>query len=128
MDIKVWDDKYVIRSDTYCYILREIKKKQPKPDEDTIHEVVENGDGTYEVTIAYPSNIANCFRYIVEAEGRNNRCTTLDGYIKHLEKINHKLEENLLLFQRLVGADENLEAALNRIRKKEQIHERFLQP
>lgn len=99
MNIKVWDDKYVIKSDAYCYVLKEIKKKQPKDDEETGQEVVENGDGTYEITIAYPSTVANCFRYIVEAEGRDNRCTTLEGYVKHLEKINAKLEENLLLFQ-----------------------------
>lgn len=118
MNIKVWDGKYIIKSDAYCYILKEIKKKQPKDDE-VPQEIVENGDGTYEVTIAYPTTVANCFKYIVEAEGRANRCTTIEGYVKHLEKINAKLEENLLLFQKLVGPDEKLEAALNKIRKKE---------
>lgn len=120
MNVKVWDDRYVIKSDSYCYILKEIKKRQPKDEiESGDQEVVENNDGTYEVTIGYPSTIAGCFRKIIELESRNNRCTTLEGYIKHIEKVNQKLEESLIAFEKILDENESLERVLKRIKKKE---------
>lgn len=102
MNIRVWDNKYAIKSDNYCYKLVEIKTKT-------------NEDGTteeYESDFKWCTNVGNCFRNIVEIEGRKNQCTTMEGYIKHLEKINDKLEENLKLFESIVGEKEMIERAL----------------
>ena len=102
MHIKVWDDKYVIKSDAYCYKLAKLGTK-------------ENEDGTteeVEYDFKYCTNVGNCFRNIVEIEGRKNQCTTLEGYIRHLEKINEKLEENLAKFECLVDEKEMLDRAL----------------
>lgn len=116
MNIKVWDDKYVIKSDNYCYTLREVKQK--KAGEDDELDAEETADGTIEVTVAYLSNVAQCFETIVEREGRQNRCTTMDGYIKHLKAINEKLEENLDQFAKIVGGREQLEIALAKLASK----------
>lgn len=100
MHIRVWDDKYVIKSDAYCYKLAKVMIK-------------EDGSGEeYENDFKWCTNVANCFRNIVEIEGRKNQCTTLEGYVKHLEKINNKLEENLAKFESLVDEKEMLERAL----------------
>lgn len=115
MNIKVWDDKYVITSDKLCYTLKEIKTKQSKDDEEGSLEVQANKDGTYETAIAYHDTVAGCFRTIVEREGRQNKCTTLDGYIKHLNSVSDKLETNLKKFEKLVGADALFDSALARV-------------
>lgn len=112
MYVKVWDDKYVIKSDAYCYILAEIKTKAKQEDDE---DAVQNEDGTYEVNIAYTNSFAGCYRTIIEREGRKNKCTTLDGYIKHLEKIYNKLEEDLDKMAKIVGGKEQLELALNKL-------------
>ena len=96
------NNKYAIKSDNYCYKLVEIKTKT-------------NEDGTteeYESDFKWCTNVGNCFRNIVEIEGRKNQCTTMEGYIKHLEKINNKLEENLKLFESIVDEKEMIERAL----------------
>lgn len=116
MNIKVWDDKYVIKSDNYCYTLREVKQK--KAGEDDELDTEETADGTVEVTVAYLSNVAQCFATIVEREGRNNRCTTMDGYIKHLKTINDKLEDNLEKFAKIIGGKDQLEIALAKLASK----------
>ena len=113
MNIRVWDDKYVIKSDNYCYTLREVKQKKASDDEAL--EAEENGDGTVEITVAYLSNVAQCFATIVEREGRQNRCTTMDGYIKHLKAINDKLEDNLEKFAKIVGGKERVEEIMTRL-------------
>ena len=103
MNSKIWDDKYVIKSDSRQYRLIEIKEKAP--DEDG-GDVQTNEDGTYEVNIGYYSTMAALFKGLVEREGRLNKCTTLEGYVKHIEKINKKLEENLMAIATTIGKKE----------------------
>lgn len=99
MNIKIWDDKYRIRSDSYCYTLSEIAVKD---------------DGEqYDSTIGYFSNIEHVFRDIVEREGRINKCTTLNGYIKHIEAVNKTLEENLAKIEAIVGSKKAMERIMN---------------
>ncbi|MGF6374993.1 hypothetical protein M2140_000027 [Clostridiales Family XIII bacterium PM5-7] len=114
MNIKIWDDKYVIKSDAYNYFLREIKTKQPKDDDGgTVSEVDVNDDGTYEVTVANCDTVSRCLIKLVELEGRKNRCGTLEGYIKHLEKIEDKLNKTLESVSLAVGGDNMLKRALS---------------
>lgn len=113
MNIKVWDDKYIIKSDSYCYRVNEIKQKLES--EENLDNVEESGNGEYEVTIGYVKNVAQCFRLIAEREGRQNKCTTLNGYIKHLEEVNKKLEENIKKFSVIVGGPEMVERAMLQI-------------
>lgn len=117
MNIKVWDDKYVITSDKLCYTLKEIKTRQSKDDDENSLETQANSDGTYETAIAYHDTVAGCFRTIVEREGRQNKCTTLDGYIKHLKSVSDKLEENLKKFEKIVDADTLFNSALSKATK-----------
>lgn len=117
MNIKVWDDKYVIKNDAHCYILKEVRKKASAED-DELEKAETDSDGNYEITVGYPSTVAGAFSLIVEREGRRNKCTTLDGYIKHLISINDKLEENLKKFEKLVGSDALFTSALARARKE----------
>jgi len=100
MNIKIWDDKYAIKSDARCYRLVELKENGEDPD---------NEEG---FTIGYYSTIAALFKNLAEREERFNKCTTLDGYIKHIEKVNKKLEENLLAIAAIVGKKETLERIL----------------
>lgn len=110
MNIKVWDDKYTIKSDSLCYKVSEIKQKINK--EELLDDVTKSDNGEYECIIGYVNNVAQCFKLIVEREGRMNKCTTLSGYIKHIEAINKKLEENIELFSRIVGGKEMVERAM----------------
>lgn len=110
MNIKIWDDKYVIKSDARQYRLIEIKEKAP---DEECGDVQTNEDGTYEVNIGYYSTMAALFRGIVEREGRLNKCTTLEGYVKHIEKINKKLEENLLAIAATIGKKESFKRILD---------------
>lgn len=106
MNIKIWDDRYAIKSDSRQYKLIEIKEKlsgDEAGDETDINE-----DGTYEIILGYYSSLTSVFKSIVEREGRLNKCTTLEGYVKHIEKINKKLEENLLAMATIVGKKESL--------------------
>lgn len=104
MNIKIWDDKYRIRSDSYCYTLSEIMTK---------------GDGEqYDSTVGYFSNIEHVFKDIVEREGRANKCTTLNGYIKHIEDVNKKLEENLLKIEAIVGSKKSMERIMSSLPDK----------
>lgn len=117
MNIKVWDDKYTIKSDSHCYRVSEIKTKLDE--EESSGDFQKSKDGTYEYTVGYVNNVAQCFRLIVEREGRMNKCTTLNGYIKHLENINAKLEDNLRKFSVIVGGPEMVERAIYAIAKEE---------
>lgn len=110
MRIKVWDDKYVITADKYCYNLREIKTKL-KTDE--MAETIANEDGTYEVIIAYPTTLQGCLESILEREERVNKCTTIEGYIKHLEKIHAKFDEMLSQLTSIMGGKERIEYFLH---------------
>ena len=106
MNIKIWDDRYIIRSDARQYRLIEIKEKSPDEESD---DVQADENGTYEVNIGYYSSMASLFRGLVEREGRLNKCTTLEGYVKHIEKINKKLEENLLVIAAMIGKKESID-------------------
>lgn len=114
MNIKVWDDKYVIKSDQYCYKVAEIKKKISDDEEGDV-ETEGLDDGTYEVNIGFVNNVAQCFRLIVEKEGRQNKCSTLNGYIRHIEEVNKKLENNIELFSKIVGGPEMVERAIYKV-------------
>lgn len=106
MNIKIWDDRYIIRSDARQYRLIEIKEKAPDEESD---DVQADENGTYEVNIGYYSSMVSLFRGLVEREGRLNKCTTLEGYVKHIEKINKKLEENLLVIAAMIGKKESFD-------------------
>lgn len=110
MNIKIWDDKYAIKSDPRQYRLIEIKEKVPGEDAGADADV--NEDGTYEIILGYYSSLASVFKGVVEREGRLNKCTTLEGYVKHIEKINKKLEENLLAIAAVVGKKESFKRVL----------------
>lgn len=116
MNIKVWDDKYTIKSDSYCYKVNEIKQKLNN--DEIPDSVEETKDGEYEITVGYVKNVAQCFRLIVEREGRQNKCTTLNGYIKHIEEINKKLEDNIKKFEKIVGGPEMVELAMLKVAGK----------
>lgn len=105
MNIKIWDDKYAIRSDKYQYKLIELKQKAGDEAED---EIEQTEDGIYEVTVGYYPTLRHLFKSLVETEGRQNRCTTMEGYIRHIEKINIQLEETLEKMQAVIGAEEAL--------------------
>lgn len=100
MKIKIWDNKYIIKSDSRQYKLIELKGKT---DTENTEEKEDEG-----VCIAYLDSITSVFRVIVEREGRQNNCTTLNGYIKHLEKINNQLEKTLKAIAAVVGQRESL--------------------
>lgn len=117
MNIKLWDDKYAIKSDPYCYRVVELKQKTDEAKKKTKKKAAEEevlDENEYEFTIGYVNDIAHCFKLIVEKEGRANKCTSLNGYIKHLEEINKKLEENLNKFAVIVGGKEMVERAVHK--------------
>lgn len=114
MNIKVWDDKYVIKNDAHCYIVKEIRKKASAED-DELEKAETDSDGNYEITVGYPSTVAGAFSLIVEREGRRNRCTTMDGYIKHMKEINAKLEENINKLSAIVGGPERVKDVMMRV-------------
>ena len=109
MNIKIWNDKYVIKSDPRQYKLIEIKEK---PSEEDALDTGVSEDGTYEVIIGYYNSMTSVFKSIVEREGRLNKCTTLEGYVKHIEKINKKLEENLLAMATIIGKKESFKRVM----------------
>ena len=110
MNIKIWDDRYIIRSDARQYRLIEIKEKAPDEESD---DVQADENGTYEVNIGYYSSMVSLFRGLVEREGRLNKCTTLEGYVKQIEKINKKLEENLMSIAAMIGKKESLKRIID---------------
>jgi len=95
MNIRIWDDKYIIKSDARQYILLKVVESE------------EGGEET-ESAIAYCNSMAHVFKCLTEREGRLNKCTTLEGYVKHIEKINKKLEAILQAIAEASGAKENL--------------------
>ena len=111
MNIKIWNDKYLIKSDAKQYTLMELKDKPPS--DDTPADAVESGDEEYGVAVGYYGSLAHLFEGLVAREGRLNKCTTLEGYVKHIEKINKELEKNLLAMAAIVGKKEAFERVLN---------------
>lgn len=89
MKIKIWDDKYIIKSDIYCYKLIKVADAE-KSDEDG-------------AVVGYYNDIENLFRSLVDMEKRLNKCTTLNGYIKHIEDINKQLETTLEQIKAVIG-------------------------
>ena len=89
-----------------------------KPGDDT-DETVETDDGSYEVVVGYCNNIAHCFKLITDKEGRENRCTTLDGYVKHLIEVQKTLSESLKSFEKLMSPDDNFEKILTQLAQDE---------
>lgn len=110
MNIKIWDDKYIIRADKYQYRLIEIKQKAT---EEELEDAKQTDDGTYEVIVGYYPTLRYLFQNLVEIEGRQNRCATMEGYIKHIEKINAQLENILNNIQSIVGVEKSLNRILN---------------
>lgn len=104
MNIKIWDDRYVIKSDARQYRLIEVKEKLSGED---AADADVNEDGTYEIIIGYYGSLTSLFKGLVEREGRLNKCTTLEGYVRHIEKINKKIEENLLAMVNIIGKKES---------------------
>ena len=110
MNIRIYHDKYIIRDDPYCYRLIELRSKNAKkedvPDDE---EIVETSDGEFnEVVIGYYSTLAHLIEDLMEREKRNNRCTTLDGFAKHLEKINKEAAEIINVLVKVTGSHESL--------------------
>lgn len=110
MNIKVFHDKYIIREDPYCYRLIELRpknaKKEDVPDDE---EVVETSDGEFnEVVVGYYSTLAYLIESLMEREKRNNRCTTLEGFAKHLEKINKEAKDIIDTLTKVTGSHERL--------------------
>lgn len=59
--------------------------------------------------------MAHCFQFIAEKEGRDNRCTTLDGYIKHLNSVQKTLSDSLKSFEKLMSPEDNFEKTLRQL-------------
>lgn len=106
MNIKIWDDKYVIKSDKYCYRLAELRARPediPEDDED-------KDEG---VTVGYYPTILDLFEDLVNMEGRLNRCTTLEGYVRHIERVHNELEKTLDRMRAVIGTKESVARILS---------------
>lgn len=106
MNIKIWDGKYAIRSDKYQYRLVELRQKG----ED---EVSDEAEDVQEISVGYYPTLGYLLKSLAEMEGRQNRCTTMEGYVKHIEKVNAKLEGILETIQSLIGAEESLKRIMD---------------
>ena len=109
MNVKIWDDKYLIKSDKYQYSLYK------KPDSE---DAEEDRDNPYSVTVGHYPTIKFLFEDLAATEGRLNKCTTLNGYVKHIEKVNNKLYEVLEAFQKLTDGKEILGTALDKLEEE----------
>lgn len=78
MNITIFD-KYNITSDNLQYIVSTQKKSDKSGKE-------------YSGNYKYCTTLRSALLEIREQEARNNRCKTLDGYIKHLNKIDKELK------------------------------------
>lgn len=106
MRIKIWDDKYIIKSDKYEYRLIAIKEKE--------EEAPDDGDENEEgVVVGHYATIGYLLEDLVNMEQRMNRCTTIDGYVKHIEKVNKQLEDILKQIQAVIGTKESLTRILS---------------
>ena len=91
MNIRIYHDKYIIRDDPYCYRLIELRSKNAKKED-----------------VPDYSTLAHLIEDLMEREKRNNRCTTLDGFAKHLEKINKEAAEIINVLVKVTGSHERL--------------------
>lgn len=115
MNVKIWDGKYLIRSDKYEYRLIELKQKAG---DETTEDIEQTEEGIYEVTVGHYPTLRYLFKSLVEMEGRQNRCTTMEGYIRHVEKINAQLEETLEKMQAIIGAEESIARIIDKMGDK----------
>jgi len=99
MKIKIWDDKYIIKSDVYCYKLIKVADAD-KDDEDG-------------AVVGYYGDVENLFKSLVDMEKRLNKCTTLNGYIKHIEDINKQLEATLEQIKAVIGTRASLKRIMS---------------
>lgn len=99
MYIRFWDDKYSIKSDSRCYIISQITKK--------------DGEEDTEVNLSFHASVAAAIKSIAEREGRANDAKSLEEYVKHMEEINARLEALVLTITELIGPQEALERAMN---------------
>ena len=106
MNIKIWDGKYAIRSDKYQYRLVELRQKEAD-------EVSDEAEDVQEISVGYYPTLRYLLKSLAEMEGRQNRCTTMEGYVKHIEKINARLEKILETIQSLIGAEESLKRIMD---------------
>ena len=115
MNIKIFHDKYIIRDDPYCYKLIELRPKSSKREDRPEDEEVVETDGDYsEATVGYYSTLSYLIEDLMEREKRNNRCTTLDGFAKHLEKINKEAETIVEILVKACGSRERLRGFIDR--------------
>lgn len=109
MNIKVFHDKYIIRDDPYCYKLIELRPKNAKKEDAPEDEEIVETDGDYsEATVGYYSTLSYLIEDLMDREKRNNRCTTLEGFAKHLEKINKEAEAIVETLVKACGSRERL--------------------
>lgn len=91
----------MIQSDKYCYRLAELKaRSEDMPDDDD-----DRDEGK---TVGYYPTMLDLFEDLVKLEGRLNRCTTLEGYVRHIERINTQLEETLQQIKSVIGEKESM--------------------
>lgn len=109
MNVKIWDGKYAIKSDKNQYKLFALKEKEADAPEDS------EEDG---VVIGYYPTVRYLLEDLANVEQRSNRCTTMDGYIKHIEKVNVQLEKILDDIQALIGAEESVARIINLVESK----------
>lgn len=112
MNVKIWDGKYAIRSDKNQYRLVELKQKN---EDGSTSDAESSEDG---VSVGYYPTLRYLLKSLAEMEGRQNRCTTMEGYVKHIEKINARLEEILTTIQSALGAEESLERIVDTLGNK----------
>lgn len=112
MNIKIYDDKYIIKSDSNCYRLVELREKITEGEELADDAVTTNEDGIREATIGYYTNLEFLLKDIIEREQRDNRCTTLEGFAKHLKAVNKRMEEVIQVLLKYAGGKSALDELL----------------
>lgn len=110
MNIKIWNNKYAIKSDTNQYKLLALKEKADGGSDDTKEEGV---------VVGYYSTLRSLFEDLVAVEQRTNKCTTMDGYIKHIEKINTKLAETLAEINGKISPEESFAKIVDLIESRQ---------
>lgn len=83
IDIDIMDTKYTIKADKRQYILYRVAEKTNKETGETEEALV---DAMY-----YP-HIEFLLEDLMEMEKRKNNCRTLEGYAKHIKKINKEIQ------------------------------------
>lgn len=78
MELRIWDDKYTIRSDQYQYTLFENKRKQANNEE-------------YEVAVGYFTTLQHLFKELAAREQRLSNATSLKEFVKDVNEVYKKL-------------------------------------